>query len=106
MSGEARHFRSRNKRKNDGNSSSPTGNGHPRKSSKGSAVKLVDDSDLVLWKSPWLVVKYSTLEAGHYLLDWCRWLIHHKLTLIFLCLVVGKINQIKFIVNHTDPTFH
>ena len=99
MSGEARSTRNRNKRKNEGKHSSPgTGSngGHSRKFSKngnGGAVQLVDDSDLVLWRSPWLVVKYSSLEAGHYVLDWCRWLIHHKLTLIFLCLVVGKITR-------------
>jgi membrane protein YqaA with SNARE-associated domain len=106
MSGEAQMGRWRNRKKGDGTPPSPNANsGQPNSSSKKVKAKSggpqLDTSDLVLWRSPWLVIKYSTLEIGHYLLDWFRWLSVHKLTLLFVCVLVGL-----FTAAHNYPGPH
>jgi hypothetical protein len=87
MSGEARIARNRSKNRKKGGDL-PSGQ---LNNTKDKSSEKLDNSDLVLWKSPWLVVKYSTLEMGHYFLDWIRWLTVHKYMLAFMCLLVGRI---------------
>lgn len=92
MSGEPRVTRSRTRRKTVDESgsqlnSSKKKNGSFRKNSKSE----LDTSELVLWKSPWLVSKYSTLETIHILAEWCSLLVQHKKTLITVCLFLGSI---------------
>lgn len=88
MSGDAKMARNRSKNRKKGGDSLSIATGQLN-NTKAKSNDGVDMSDLVLWKSPWLVVKYSTLEIGHYLLDWFRWLTVHKYTLAFMCLLVG-----------------
>ena len=101
MSGEARIARNRSKNRKKGGDL-PSGQ---LNNTKDKSSEKLDNSDLVLWKSPWLVVKYSTLEMGHYFLDWIRWLTVHKYMLAFMCLLVGTILIPSLSVNLT-PWVH